>query len=212
MTDFAMDAPAFIRPAAPWPRRRTPSLLTALRLLRDNPITAFAAVAYDAPSLEIGRGRKRVTLVNDPADIEQVLVRNAERYAKSDQQQRRLKPALKDGLLTAEGDEWRSARRVAAPLFSPRAIAALSSDMRFAADAMARRWLERPDDTPLDLSAEFQRLTYEIVSRTVFSGALDEDRVRIHASMAIYFDTLGRIDVASVLGLPKWWPSLSAVR
>jgi cytochrome P450 len=46
----------------------------------------------------------------------------------------------------------------------------------------------------------------------MFSGALDDDRVRLHAHMAVYFDTIGRIDMASVLGLPKWWPSLSAIK
>lgn len=202
----------FIRPAAPKPLRKPPSLIPALRMLRENVITAFAEPAYETTFVEIGRGRKRVSLVNDPAAIEQVLVTHAERYAKSDQQQRRLKPALGDGLLTAEGAAWRSARRVTAPLFSPRAIAQLGGDMSAAADAMAERWFDRSVDPPLDLSAEFQRLTYEIVSRTVFSGALDADRVRLHAHMAVYFDTIGRLDMASVLGLPAWWPNLAAFR
>jgi cytochrome P450 len=181
--------------------------------LRANPIDAFSEQAYEAGIMDITRGRNRVVLVNEPAAIERILVDNAQAYAKSEQQQRRLRPALGGGLLTAEGAEWRSARRVAAPLFSPRAIEALGSDMAVAADAMVARWRDRADEAaPLDLSAEFQRLTYEIVSRTVFSGALDDDRVRLHAHMAIYFDTIGRIDMASVLGLPKWWPSLSAIK
>lgn len=213
MTLASFDAAAYPRPAAPLPRRKRPSLVRALRLLRANPIDAFSEAAYEAPVMDITRGRNRVVLVNDPAAIARILVDNAAAYAKSEQQQRRLKPALGLGLLTAEGAEWRSARRIAAPLFSPRAIGALAKDMGEAADAMVARWSARTDENaPLDLSAEFQRLTYEIVSKTVFSGALDDDRVRLHAHMAVYFDTIGRIDMASVLGLPDWWPNIASFK
>ena len=200
------------RPAAPRPRTARLGLINAIRALRSNPITAFAEEAFQAPILEIGRLRK-IVLVNDPDDIEHVLVGNPGNYRKSLQQQRRLKPALGDGLLTAEGAEWQGARRIAAPLFNPTAIALLSDDMTDAAAVMRDRWLDRAAPArPLDLSAEFQRLTYEIVSRTVFSGALDQDRARVHANMAIYFDSLGRIDLASLFNLPDWVPTWSTSR
>jgi cytochrome P450 len=205
-------ATAALRPAAPIPRARWPWFGSAIRAIRSNPITAFPREAYEAPILEVGL-RRSLLLVSDPAAIQHVLVDNAANYRKSRQQQRRLTPALGEGLLTAEGEIWRSARRTAAPLFGPKAIAALLADMHAAAQAMRARWRERSDhDQPLDLSAEFQRLTYEIVSKTVFSGALDADRARIHAHMAIYFDTLGRIDLATMLDLPAWLPSLAAWR
>jgi len=200
------------RPAAPEPLRSRPGLIASLRALRGNPITAFAKEAYEQSVLDLGRFR-RVLLVNDPDEIEHVLLGNAENYRKSIQQQRRLRPALGEGLLTAEDEAWRRSRRVAAPLFSPKAIAQLPDDMRDAAEAMRDRWFARAGVAePLDLAAEFQRLTYEIVSRTVFSGALDADRARVHANMAIYFDTFGRIDLASILNLPWWLPTPAALK
>jgi cytochrome P450 len=200
------------RPAAPEPPCSRPGLIASVRALRSNPITAFAKEAYERSVLDLGRFR-RVLLVNDPDEIEHVLLGNAENYRKSIQQQRRLRPALGEGLLTAEDEAWRRSRRVAAPLFSPKAIAQLLDDMRDATEAMRDRWFARPGVAePLDLAAEFQRLTYEIVSRTVFSGALDVDRARVHANMAIYFDTFGRIDLASILNLPSWLPTPAALR
>jgi cytochrome P450 len=200
------------RPSAPRPRAGRPGLVATIRSLRTNPITAFPEEAYQAPILEIGRLRKLV-LVNDPDEIEHVLVGNAANYRKSLQQQRRLRPALGDGLLTAEGAEWHGARRIAAPLFNPGAVALLAEDMLEAAAVMRDRWLDRfQPERPIDLAAEFQRLTYGIVSRTVFSGALDQDRARVHASMAIYFDTFGRIDLASLFNLPAWVPTRAALR
>jgi cytochrome P450 len=200
------------RPSAPRPRAGRPGLVATIRALRTNPITAFPEEAYQAPILEIGRLRK-LMLVNDPDEIEHVLVGNAANYRKSLQQQRRLRPALGDGLLTAEGAEWHGARRIAAPLFNPGAVALLAEDMLEAAAVMRDRWLDRfQPERPIDLAAEFQRLTYEIVSRTVFSGALDQDRARVHANMAIYFDTFGRIDLASLFNLPAWVPTQAALR
>lgn len=199
-------------PAAPEVPERQPGLVGTIRALRSNPITAFPKEAYEKRALVLGRWRRTV-LVNDPEEIEHVLVGNAANYRKSIQQQRRLKPALGDGLLTAEGAEWHAARRIAAPLFSPKAVAQLFDDMLETAAVMRDRWLDRRlPELPLDLAAEFQRLTYEIVSRTIFSGALDRDRARVHANMAIYFETLGRVDFASLLDLPSWIPTPAALR
>ena len=153
-------------------------------------------------TLELDR-RGKTLLVSDPGLIEHVLIGNASNYCKSVQQQRRLEPALGNGLLTTEGEDWRSTRRITSPLFSPRAVEGLFEDMQAASVAMCARWSELLDQ-PIDIAAEFQRLTYEIISRTVFSGALDADRVRIHASMALYFETIGRVDLGTIFNLPAW--------
>src|SRR5258708_39760801 len=96
---------------------------------------AQAANLQDRPLIGFRRkGRlRKLVLVNDPDEIEHVLVGNAANYRKSVQQQRRLRPALGDGLLTAEGAAWQGARRVAAPLFSPAAVPLLSDHMLEAA-------------------------------------------------------------------------------
>ena len=204
--------PSKPQPAVPQLPERRLGLFATIRALRTDPITAFPQDAYREAIVELGRWRRAV-LVNDPTEIEHVLVGNAGNYRKSIQQQRRLQPALGDGLLTAEGRAWQSARRIAAPLFNPKAVGRLFDDMLEAAAVMRDRWHDRLfPGQPLDLAAEFQRLTYEVVSRTVFSGALDADRARVHANMAIYFETLGRVDFASLLDLPSWVPTLAAWR
>ncbi|MBB4303985.1 cytochrome P450 [Rhodobium orientis] len=196
-----------VRPAAPVPPTRNLRLLSALRALRANPITLFPRQAYVEPVLALGRGRRSILLVNDPCTIGHVLVDNAGNYVKSRLQQDVLAPGLGEGLLTAEGARWQATRRITAPLFSPRAVATLLEDMRSCALAMRDRWLARPQPgETVDLAAEFQRLTYEVVSRTLFSGALDADRAGVHAEMAVYFDSIGRLDLSGVLGLPGWWP------
>lgn len=198
----------YTSPVAPRPPEQQLRFLKAYRALSQNPIEAFERAAYEKPFLEINRWGRKLLIVSDPAAIERVLVDNAANYLKSDQQQRRLKPALGNGLLTAEGDSWRSTRRITAPVFSPRVISDLAGDMHRATGEMAARWRGRQDrGVPLDCVEEFQRLTYEIASMTMFSGALDEDRLTVQANMALYFDTVGRVDLASLLRLPEWLPT-----
>jgi cytochrome P450 len=196
------------RPAAPVPLPRPLSLFGAWRAVRDNPLSVFTADAYKVPIFFLGRVFRGIAFVNDPEAIERVLVVNAGNYKKSSQQQRRIKPALGEGLLTAEGETWRSSRRIAAPLFSPKSVTGLFDDMRDVTLAMVERWQPSVGGSAsLDLASEFQRLTYEIVSQTVFSGTLDHMRVHVHENMARYFDTLGRVDLASFFNLPEWLPS-----
>ena len=182
------------------------------RTVRENPIATVPQPCYEKPFVWLGRWWKPTLLLSDPAGIERVLVGNAANYRKSPQLQRRIQPALGDGLLTADGETWRAGRRITAPLFSPKAVGALNDDMVAAAEAMSARWRDECAQGPLDLAAQYQRLTYEIVSRTVFSGALDAERTMVHAEMARYFDSIGRVDLATLLNLPPWIPSWSQWR
>ena len=63
-----------------------------------------------------------------------MLLDNAANYIKSNQVQRQLRPALGNGLVTAEGTSWRSQRRTAAPMFQHRNVASLSFAMAAAAE------------------------------------------------------------------------------
>jgi cytochrome P450 len=200
------------RPAAPIPPARRLKFLALWRLVRDNPIATVPQVCYEKPAVWLGRRWRPLLILSEPAAIERVLIHNAANYRKSDQQQRRLQPALGDGLVTAEGETWRCGRRIAAPLFSPKAIVALIDDMTEATAGMSQRWQADAAAGPLDLTAEYQRLTYDIVSRTVFSGALDNERVTMRKEMARYFDTIGRVDLATLLSLPQWFPTLAQLR
>ena len=210
--DNGNTAPRFSpRPAAVVPPAQRLPTIAKLRAIYDNPISAFPQSAYELPIVEANR-RPRVLLVNDPGAIEHISISNHTAYAKGVLQQRRLKPALHDGLLTSEGERWRALRRITAPLFSPRVIATMFNKMVFAADELAARWRAHPPGTPLEMSGEFQRLSYDIVSSTIFSGALDADRETHQANVDYYFETIGRMDFASVLFLPSWIPTLNAWR
>ena len=200
------------RPAAPVPRRKPVSFLRVLWELRQNPIAAFGEGAYRLPLVHLTSRIRDFLLVNEPGAIRHVLLDNAANYIKSDQVQRLTRPALGNGLLNAEGASWRFQRRTAAPIFQMRHVTSFAATMASATADMLVRWDQIAEGATIDVADEMMRLTYDIISRTVFSGDVTMDYARMSKALLIYLETLGRIDMLGLLGLPRWVPTPDRLR
>jgi cytochrome P450 len=200
------------RPAAPVPRKRPVSFWRVLWQLRQNPIAAFGEGAYRLPIVHLKSRIRDFLLVNEPDAIRYVLLDNAANYIRSDQFQRLTRPALGNGLLNAEGASWRFQRRTAAPMFQMRHVASFAPTMAGATADMLARWDDLADGSSIDAAKELMRLTYEIISRTVFSGDVTMDFERMSKALLTYLKTLGRIDLLGLLGLPQWVPTPDRLR
>jgi len=179
--------PEHFRPAAPVPHSKNLSLFQLILELGKNPIAAFGARAYREPYVYARSRLRHFLMVCDPEGARHVLLDNAANYIKSDQVQRQLRPALGNGLVTAEGGSWRFQRRTAAPMFHARQIAALAPQMAEAAAAMLARWRALPDGTEVDAADEMTKLTYDIISRTMFSNDVTMDYRAMSRALASYF-------------------------
>ena len=73
---------------------------------------------FEEPVVAGGLPFGRAIVVSEPAAIRRVLLDNAGNYEKDWMQRRILSAGLADGLLSAEGHQWRVQRRALAPLFS----------------------------------------------------------------------------------------------
>jgi cytochrome P450 len=200
------------RPAAPVPRRKRVSFLRVLWELRQNPIAAFGEGAYRLPLVHLTSRIRDFLLVNEPGAIRHVLLDNAANYIKSDQVQRLTRPALGNGLLNAEGASWRFQRRTAAPIFQMRHVTSFAATMASATADMLVRWDRTAEGATIDVADEMMRLTYDIISRTVFSGDVTMDYARMSKALLTYLETLGRIDMLGLLGLPRWVPTPDRLR
>ncbi len=200
------------RPAAPVPHQKNLSIFQLIVELGKNPIAAFGARAYREPYTYSRSRLRHFLMVCDPEGAKHVLLDNAANYVKSDQVQRQLKPALGNGLVTAEGQSWRFQRRTAAPMFQARHIAALAPQMAEATAAMLSRWRALPAGTEIDASDEMMRLTYDIISRTMFSSDVRMDFRAMSRALSSYFENVGRVDFAGALGVPDWVPTPRRLR
>jgi cytochrome P450 len=198
-------------PPFPPPRANQLGLLGLLRALHQNPLEAWTREHFEKPIVITSLAGRRILLVSDPVGIKRVLLDNAGNYRKDRLQQRILSVGLRDGLLTAEAEQWRVQRRTLAPLFAPKHVLGFATAMRGAADALVERWNQHDGET-VDVSAEMSRVTLDVLERTIFSDGLGRDREEFRVAMSSYFYTIGQIDPFDVLGFPDFIPRFSRLR
>jgi cytochrome P450 len=195
------------RPPAPRPREKPLGLLGRIATLRRNPIEIWTKAHYERPVM-VGKtvfGDRAV--VSDPAGVRRIFLDNVANYRKDDLQLRVLRPGLGNGLLTADGEDWRAQRRSLAPLFTPRQIAAFAEAMAEATREGVER-LRRRESRRIDMSDEMARLTLEILEQTLFSSGLGRNAGEFRQAVTRYFDTIGRVDLLDLIGLPQFLPRL----
>jgi cytochrome P450 len=201
------------RPPAPQPHEGPLGPLRLYRALRKNSITAWRREAYEEPYIADRNQIGGYVLLNDPALIRRVLVDNAANYPKDRLQLDKLEPAVGRGLLSGDGESWRLQRRTVAPLFQPANVAGYLAPMAASVEDMLSRWEEYAETgAVIDVAREMTALTYDIISRTVFSHEIETPPEVMGEAITTYFDALGRIDLWDVLPLPKWLPRPAFIR
>jgi cytochrome P450 len=198
----------------PYPRRptRPRGSLSTLLALRRNPIEVWWEGDFERP-LSIGRtifGMRGAA--HDPAAVRRIFLDNAANYRKDDLQLRILRPGLGNGLLTAEGEDWRIQRRALAPLFSPRQVADFASAVHKVGRAGIERMSRRRDGAVTDIGAVMSRMTLEVLEQTLFSQGLGREPSAFQQAVTSYFETIGRLDPLDLLGAPDFIPRIGRRR
>jgi len=206
MTDISIEP---LRPPAPAPLERPVGFFKAYRLMRKNPIETWTRAHFELP-IVVGRTIYGWTaVVNDPAAIRRVLIDNAANYRKDELQRRLIGPGLRDGLLEAEGEDWRFQRRTLAPLFTPKTIASFEPAMRAVAEELVLHLSHQRDGKVIDIQSEMARVTLDILGRTIFSDGLGRDGNEFAAATTKILATVGHLDLFDLFRLPDWVPRLS---
>ena len=203
--------PAFRAPA-PTPREVPLGPLRLIMALRQNPVETWTRAHFEKPILVGRRVLGAMAVVSEPAAIRRVLLDNVANYRKDDLQRRVLSPGLGNGLLTAEGKQWRAQRRTVAPMFTPRTVLSFAPQMADASRATVKRLQRRRAGQVLDISAEMARVTLEILERTIFTDGLGQGPEQFREAVSRYFDTAGRIDPLDLLGFPDFIPRIGRIR
>jgi cytochrome P450 len=118
-------------------------------------------------------------LVNNPDDIEYVLVKNHRGFTKNRHFWRYVRAIFGTGLLTAVGDDWQRQRRLNAPAFSGQRLASYGAVMARHAEAMLKGW--KPGER-VDVHAEIMALTLEIAAETLLGTSVKQDIAEIEQS------------------------------
>ncbi len=206
--------PALYPPTVTPASRALPLLPFLGRFVR-NPLRAIPQTVYDEPVVTYGKKRTLVAWVTDPTLIENILVKNADKFQKTRLDRRVLKPMLGDGLLTAQGDSWRWQRKVASPPFRHAELLTYVPAMVESATECCRQWRER-GTTPFttDVEADMTEATFAVIVRTVLAGISKADGDTIKRAGRAYLDPISWEVAASLLQYPEtyWHPGKARMR
>jgi cytochrome P450 len=125
-----------------------------------------------------------VVLLNDPADIREVLIDKAASFGK-DRTQKRMKILLGEGLITSDGEAHKRGRRIAAPAFHRQRIQRYATQIVELADGVSRAW--QPGQT-IDIAAEMMHLALKITARTLFDTEVTAEIQVINEQVNIVMD------------------------
>ncbi|RWD60476.1 MAG: cytochrome P450 [Mesorhizobium sp.] len=201
--------PAPFVPPAPKPRTQPPSTLEMMRIVYRNPLELWGEHTYNEPWISVTGVGGPLVIANDPGLIRHVLIDNAKNYKMATVRQLILRPILRDGLLTAEGEVWKRSRKAMAPVFTPRHIFGFAGPMLKRTLDFVTRY-EAGGTT--DVARDMTMLTYDILAETLFSGEIAGEQGSFAKEVDRLFETMGRVDPLDLLRAPEWLPRLTRIR
>ncbi|WP_293456563.1 cytochrome P450 [Phenylobacterium sp.] len=190
--------PSVIPPDEPLP------YFHAVWKLLDNPIEAWPRAVYEEPYYLRGDERQMFLYAADPAMLKDILLDRMSAFPKDWMFDRVTKPALGEGLLTAQGEHWKWQRRAAAPGFRPDNVAAMTPAMVSAAEAALARWRDMGQGARLDIASEMTAITFQVILDTMLSGGEGIDVPAAAQRITDYLETLGKVTPADLFRLPLW--------
>jgi cytochrome P450 len=122
-------------------------------------------------------GIKEAIVTTDPAVMQHVLKTNAENYRKSEIQVKRMGHFLGKGLLTTEGEAWKTQRRLIQKGFSPKQLDALSIIMQDSLTESLADFDRQVRGGPVDIYPQMMRITFAMVARSLFGARLKEEDI-----------------------------------
>lgn len=202
-------APTPFYPPAPLPRTSPAGFLETIRIVYRNPLELFGEASYTEPWVSIDSVGGKLIVASDPGLIRHILVDNVKNYKLATVRQMILRPILRDGLLTAEGDVWKRSRKAMAPVFTPRHIFGFAAPMLRRTEAFVERY---EAGGVVDLAQDMTLLTFDILAETLFSNEIASDPDSFGIQIERLFETMGRVDPLDLMRAPDWMPRLTRLR
>jgi cytochrome P450 len=158
-----------------------PLLGNIFALARDRLWLMKQAAAVRGGICEIPLAAGSVVVVSSPDLVHEVLVAEADHFVKGTTF-RFLRPVVGDGLLTSEHEQHRRQRKLMAPAFAHKRIAAYADTMASYAERTQRGWA---DGARIDLGAEMMRLTLAIASKTLLDADVEGDAASVGSAVSV---------------------------
>ena len=146
-------------------------------------LSKYLALHGDTFRFYFGGVKEAIVTIN-PVVIQHVLKTNSENYHKSEIQKKRMGHFLGKGLLTTEGEAWRTQRRLIQAGFERKQLEVLSSIMQDSLTDSLGGFDRQCRTGPVDIYPLMMKITFAMVARSLFGARLKEEDIDL-ISLAI---------------------------
>jgi cytochrome P450 len=151
------------------------------RAMARNPVrvlSKYIGLHGDTFRFYFGGVNEAMVTIN-PVVIQHVLKTNSENYHKSEIQVKRMGHFLGKGLLTTEGEAWRTQRRLIQTGFERKQLEILSSIMQDSLADSLRDFDRQSRIGPVDIYPNMMKITFAMVGRSLFGARLKEEDIEL---------------------------------
>jgi cytochrome P450 len=215
VSDAKSGGPRSFVPPKPKPLTSRLSLLGGLIRARRSWFSVLTRKNYRNFTGEWWTPLRKLFIVSHPDLVDQVLVKDAAHFPKSDLMAKVLSLLLGNGIFVSNGEVWRKQRRMMEPAFTQARIQDVFPLMREATLAMGARLRDADHGSVLAVDEEMTHVTGDIIFRTIFSRALKRDEaIRIFYAFGRLQELLNPQGVWALLGIPRflWFGRRAAVK
>jgi len=171
-----------------------------------NPLAFLSKLAKNyGPVVTVRFGGRKYYVLQHPDCVKHVWLENYKQYRKPGAT-KLLRMFLGEGLSTSNGDLWLRQRRLMQPAFHSQKMQYFTDLINEEVTAFIKRLNEIPDNSKIDLTHEFLKLTIRIISRSMFSMDFNEEidlMVNKLDELAFYATSW----MKSPVKIPTSWPT-----
>ncbi len=194
-----------------YPRTVTPpaeplSLFRFILRFIENPLLALPQQAYEEWLVAQESANRIIYWVSAPDLIEDLLLRNGDKLIQSPVQKRIFRRALRDGILSADGELWRWQRRTMAPIFRPAEILTYVPVMAAPAEETLVRWRKSAPGSLQQIDEAMTDATFEVIMRTMLKGGVTKEAKIIRETTAQVLKYVTWEMLYGSFRLPEWLP------
>ena len=174
--------------------------------LLKNPLRVLPAAAYEEAFVISARAGRAVCWITEPSLIKTVLLERRDAFPRTHVTLRLLGPLLGNGVLTADGRDWKWQRQTAAPVFRHGDLLAFVPTIVDAAERLLADWRTSGREAVRTIERDMTLVTFDVISHTLLPGGDAHVAPLVARSGFDYQRPLGWQMAYANFGLPKWFP------
>ena len=208
---IGVDEPKLYPPRVVPPAGRLPLYRFVPAFVR-NPLTVFPAAVYEQPMVRFDDALAPAIYVTDPALVKTILLDGREDYARTAVEKRVLGGLLGNGLLTANGADWKWQRQTAAPLFRHQDLLGFVPAIVAAADSQVAKWRQTEPGTLAAIDRDMTKVTFDVISATLLPGGETHVQPAIERANVDFLGPISWSLMYAIFSLPRWFPHPGRLR